>query len=82
MANKEFMESARILEVNPAAPLIRRLCNLSANGDHHDFIQRCGLQLWADAMMLDGVTPEAEDMVARIQAFMAEAAEKRSPLIL
>ena len=31
MANKDFTESARILEVNPTAPLIRRLCRLSAN---------------------------------------------------
>ena len=33
-------------------------------------------------MILDGLTPEPEDMVARIQNFMAEAAEKRSPLII
>ena len=65
MANKEFTESARILEVNPSAPLIRRLCNLSANNQHHSFIKQCGLQLWSDAMILDGVTPEPEDLVAR-----------------
>ena len=82
MANKEFTESARILEINPSAPLIRRLCHLSANDQHHDFIKHCGLQLWSDAMILDGVTPEPEDLVARVQSFMAEAAEKRSPLIL
>jgi molecular chaperone HtpG len=82
MANKEFTESARILEVNPSAPLIRRLCNLSANAQHHAFIKQCGLQLWSDAMILDGVTPEPEDLVARMQSFMTEAAEKRSPLIL
>ena len=33
-------------------------------------------------MILDGLTPEPEDMVARVQTFMAEAAEKRSPLII
>ena len=43
MANKEFTESPRILEINPSAPLIRRLCNLSANNQHHEFIKRCGL---------------------------------------
>ena len=68
MANKEFTESARILEINPSAALVRRLCNLSANDQHHDFIKRCGLQLWSDAMILDGVTPEPEDLVARMQA--------------
>ena len=82
MANKEFTESARILEVNPTAPLIRRLCRLSANQEHDAFIKQCALQLWTNAMILDGVTPEPEDLVARVQSFMAEAAEKRSPLIL
>ncbi len=82
MANKEFTESSRILEINPSAPLIRRLCHLSANSQHDEFIKRCGLQLWSDAMILDGVTPEPEDLVSRVHAFMTEAAEKRSPLIL
>ncbi len=33
-------------------------------------------------MILDGITPDPEDLVARVQGFMDEAAEKRSPLIL
>ncbi len=82
MANKEFPETARILEVNPSSPLIRRLCNLSANADHEAFIKQCALQLWSNAMILEGVTPDPEDLIARVQSFMAEAAEKRSPLIL
>jgi molecular chaperone HtpG len=81
-ANKEFPESARILEVNPKAPLIRRLCRLSANTEHDAFIKQCALQLWSNALILDGATPEPEDLVARVQSFMVEAAEKRSPLIL
>ena len=83
MANKDFTESARILEINPSAPLIRRLCQLSANEPARRLSSSTArLQLWTNAMILDGVTPEPEDMVARVQSFMAEAAEKRSPLIL
>jgi molecular chaperone HtpG len=82
LANKDFPETARILEVNPSSPLIRRLCRLSGNPQHDAFIKQCGLQLWSNALILEGVTPEAEDLVARIQGFMDEAAEKRSPLIL
>ncbi len=82
LANKEFPESARILELNPKAPLVRRLCRLSANNEHDAFIKQCALQLWSNALILDGVTPEPEDLVARVQSFMIEAAEKRSPLIL
>ena len=76
---RERRESSRSI---PSAPLIRRLCRLSANQEHDAFIKQCGVQLWANAMILDGVTPEPEELVARVQAFMAEAAEKRSPLIL
>ena len=82
LANKDFPESERILEVNPASPLIRRLCRLSANNDHDEFIKQCALQLWTNAMILEGVTPDPEDLVSRVQSFMAEAADKRSPLIL
>jgi molecular chaperone HtpG len=82
MANKDFPETGRILEINPKAPLIRRLCRLSANTEHDAFIKQCGLQLWCNALLLEGVMPEPEDLVARVQSFMDEAAEKRSPLIL
>ncbi|HKM54956.1 MAG TPA: molecular chaperone HtpG [Isosphaeraceae bacterium] len=82
LANKDFPEIGRILEINPKAPLIRRLCRLSANTEHDAFIKQCGLQLWCNALLLEGVMPEPEDLVARVQSFMDEAAEKRSPLIL
>jgi molecular chaperone HtpG len=82
LANQEFSEGARILEVNPGAPLIRRLCRLTANEQHEAFIKECALQLWSSAMILDGAVPEPEALVARVQSFMSEAAEKRSPLYL
>jgi molecular chaperone HtpG len=75
-------EFPRILEVNPSAALVRRLCRLSGNQEHEAFIKQCALQLWTNAMVLEGVTPDPEDLVARVQSFMVEAAEKRSPLIL
>jgi len=80
-ANKEFPASARIFEVNPASPLIRRLQNLSANPEHDTFIGQCALQLWANALLLEGTVSEPEAMVARNQSFMEEAAEKRSPIV-
>ncbi|WP_165220063.1 molecular chaperone HtpG [Aquisphaera insulae] len=82
MTNKDFPEMSRIFEVNPKAPLIKRLCRLSGNAEHDAFIKQCGLQLWANALILEGTTPDPEDLVGRVQAFMDEAAEKRSPLIL
>lgn len=82
MANQAVPEVSRILEVNPKSPLIRRLSRLTANADHDAFIKECGLQLWSNALILEGVTPDARELVGRIQSFMDEAAEKRSPLIV
>ncbi len=80
--NREFPETGRILEINPSAPLIKRLAQLSANRDHDGFIEQCGLQLHSNAQSLEGLLSEPEALVARIQHFMEEAAEKRSPLVL
>ncbi len=82
MANKDVPEMSRILEINPKAALIRRLGRLAANAEHDAFIKECGLQLWSNALILEGVTPDARELVSRIQTFMDEAAEKRSPLIV
>ncbi|WP_165251800.1 molecular chaperone HtpG [Paludisphaera soli] len=82
MANKDVPEMSRILEINPKAPLIRRLGRLAANAEHDAFIKECGLQLWSNALILEGVTPDARELVSRIQTFMDEAADKRSPLIV
>ena len=81
MTNKDFPASERIFEVNPAASLIRRLSSLTANPDHDAFIKQCALQLWANALMLEGVLIEPQEMVNRIQSFLEEAAEKRSPIL-
>ena len=82
MANKDFPAASKIFEVNLAAPLIRRLGSLSANREHDDFIKKCALQLWSNALVLEGTLPEPEELVARSQSFMEEAAEKRSPILL
>ena len=81
MANKDFPASKRIFEVNPSAPLIKRLSSLAANREHDGFIARCGLQLWASATLLEGALTEPEAMVTRVQSFMEEAADKRSPIV-
>jgi molecular chaperone HtpG len=82
MTNREIPEARRIFEVNPGAPLIKRLAQLSANHEHDAFIERCGLQLFTNALALEGELDEPEALVARVQSFMEEAAEKRSPLVL
>jgi molecular chaperone HtpG len=82
MANQDLPAASKILEINPRAALIERLRNLSSNHDHEPFIKQCALQLWSNATILDGTLPDPEEMVSRVQSFMVEAAEKRSPIIL
>jgi molecular chaperone HtpG len=82
LANKDVPAPRRILEVNPASPLIERLARLTANSDHEAFIKQCAMQLWSNALILEGVLPEPEDLVVRVQALMEQAAQTKSPLIL
>jgi molecular chaperone HtpG len=81
MANQNVPATGRILELNPSSPLIRRLASLGSNPDHDAFIRQCGLQLWSNALLLEGTLAEPEETVARSQTFMEEAADKRSPIV-
>lgn len=78
MSNKDFEMSKRILEVNPASPLIVKLTQLSGQEDQQVFIQDCARQLFANAMLLEGFVPEAEDAVTRMQRFMTDLANSKS----
>ncbi len=82
MAGKGVPEPPRVLEVNPDSPLIARLATLSANPAHDGFIGECGLQLWSGAMLLEGSVPEPQDLASRMQKFVEQAAEARSPIIV
>lgn len=82
MANRDIPAVKRILEVNPASPLIRRLCELAANEQNDSFIGDCGRQLFCNALMLEGTTPQPEEMVSRIEGFIEQAARSKSSIIL
>jgi molecular chaperone HtpG len=78
---KEFEMPKRILELNPHAPLINRLCELTANPDNDDFIRDCGRQLFADAQILDGLVPDVEETTRRSLRFMEELANSRKMIV-
>lgn len=71
----------RVLEVNPHAALVVRLCELSANSDNDEFIRDCGRQLYANALILDGLVPDVEETTARSQRFMEELARSKSAIV-
>ncbi len=82
MADKPAPATLRILELNPASQLIERLALLASNNQHDDFIKLCGLQLWSDALLLEGVVNDPRDVVSRVESLLLEAATKRSPLVI
>lgn len=75
MANQGMEMPKRILEVNPKSPLIEQLGSLSSDDSKQDFVRNCGQQLFANAMLLEGLTPSSENMVDRIYGFMEQLAE-------
>src|SRR5690606_824834 len=80
-SHKDFEVSKKILEINPSSPLIRRLSELSVNAQNDSFIEDCGRQLYANALILEGIVPDSEDVVTRMQRFMNELAQSRSSII-
>lgn len=80
-STKGFEMAKRILEVNPHAPLVSRLCELSANTDNDEFIRECGRQLYTNALILDGLILDVEETTARSLRFMEELSRTRSAII-
>ncbi|QDV36735.1 molecular chaperone HtpG [Tautonia plasticadhaerens] len=80
-ANRDFPAIGRVLEVNPDAALIKRLAELSANPANDPFVSSCGVQLWSNAMAIEGTLADPEEMVARVQDLMEQAAAGKSAII-
>jgi molecular chaperone HtpG len=74
MNTPDFEMQKMILELNPNASLVKRLAELASNSDNHRFIQDCGQQLHANAMIMAGLAPNGNEMAARLQSFMLELA--------
>lgn len=81
MNNKDFPTTKRILEINPDAELIKRLCTLSSNSEQHPFIKQCGRQLFWNAALMTGIATSPDEITSNIQSMMEELAQKRSPII-
>lgn len=77
----DFEMSTMIMELNPNAPLVKRLCDLAVNDDNKPFIEECGRQLHANAMVMAGLAPNGQDMANRVQDFMLQLAETKSSIV-
>ncbi len=77
----DFELAKMILEVNPKAPLIQRLCEIVSNDDNAEFVRECGRQLHANAMVLAGLAPDGNALADRTQDFMLSLAGSRSSIV-
>ena len=77
MSDRQLPASKKILEVNPSAPLIARLSGISHYAEQAGFIRQCGRQLFANALLLEGVPLDPSELVARVQGFMLDAADAK-----
>ncbi|MHC4876474.1 MAG: molecular chaperone HtpG [Planctomycetota bacterium] len=79
-ASDDFQMTKRIFEINPQHALVQRLAALSANSDNDAFVKTCGQQLFTNALMIEGVVPDAHDATDRMLGFMEELASGRSAI--
>ncbi len=79
---RDFEQTKRVMEINPHAALINRLCELSQNSDNDEFIRDCGKQLFANAQILDGMIPDVEETTSRSLRFMEELARSKSAIVV
>lgn len=78
MGDRDLPPSKKILEVNPSAPLIARLSGIADCAEQAAFIKQCGRQLFANALLLEGVPLDPAELVSRVQGFMLDAAAAKS----
>jgi molecular chaperone HtpG len=81
LQHEDFQMSERILEVNPDAPLIKRLSAIAGNPENQQFVRNSGQLLLDQALLQEGIAPDGADMAARITSFMQELAESKSSII-
>ena len=73
----DFEVAKRLFEVNPKSPFIGKLARLASHDGQRDFVKECARQLYAGALLREGLAPEVQDTAERMQRFMEELADKR-----
>ncbi|RMI01691.1 MAG: molecular chaperone HtpG [Calditrichaeota bacterium] len=76
MMHRDFTASRRILEINPAHPLIKNLSRLNMADSKHPLLRQCILQLYEGALLIDGTLPSPNEFVKRMTEIMVEATKQ------
>jgi molecular chaperone HtpG len=71
---KEFEAPKKILELNPAHPILKNLLNLAPGADLQTLIIE---QIYDSALLVEGLHPDPSGMVMRMQQIMEAAVENK-----
>jgi molecular chaperone HtpG len=81
MQHEGFPMSERILELNPQAPLIKRLSVLVGNPENEAFVSDCAATLLDQALLQEGIAPDDSDFTSRLLKMMQQLADGKSSVI-
>lgn len=73
LMDQDFKGGRKVLEVNPAHPLLKNLSGLLDAGGQDDLVEKTIFQLYEGALLLDGNLPDPATFVARMTELMARA---------
>ena len=71
---RDFTIPAKIVELNPAHPLIHDLAAMASRGAQEATLQAIIEQLYDSALLAEGLLPSASGMLPRLQVLMEAAA--------
>jgi molecular chaperone HtpG len=77
MMDQEFQASKRTLEINLRHPLIKNLSALVQKSKSDPFLEDAVEQLYANALLVEGLLENPVEMLPRVNRFLADAAAHR-----
>jgi molecular chaperone HtpG len=75
LIDQNYQPAAKILEINPAHPLVRNLSRLLGHDREDALLREITEQVFENCLLVEGLVPKPDAMVARIQGLMERAAE-------
>ncbi|MCZ6531509.1 MAG: molecular chaperone HtpG [SAR324 cluster bacterium] len=78
MLDKNYTGIAKILEVNPAHPLIRHMSSIHKSHRDSPLLKELAEQILDNCLLVEGLIEHPEQMVERIQSLMTQAAAMHS----
>ena len=77
MVNEEYQFTRRILEINPAHPLIHELVRMHGESAESPELEELSMLLLDNQLLAEGMVDGIDELVPRIQAVMLAAARKK-----